>query len=76
MNSPSGGSHLPVFRGAFRVTSDMIKREQSRIYSSFAERECHRAKLNGRTKTIVNDMIKRVYNVQCFEERFNLSIGE
>ena len=21
MNSPSGGSHLPVFRGAFRVTN-------------------------------------------------------
>ena len=28
--------------------NDMIKRVQSRIYSSFAERECHRAKLNGR----------------------------
>ena len=31
------------------VTNDMIKRVQSRIYSSFAERECHRAKLNSVT---------------------------
>lgn len=30
------------------VTNGAIKREQNRIYSSFAEREHHRAKLNGR----------------------------